>query len=62
MTREMVLENLKNLIGNEFDADEVICAFGDFEEDGEREVTVTESSNAGYDTISENSTDYFKVN
>ena len=33
MTKEMVLEYLKKLEGTEFDADEVICAFEDFEEE-----------------------------
>lgn len=49
MTKEMVLENLKKLVGTEFDADEVICAFEDFEEDDETSVIVNESNNAGYD-------------
>lgn len=51
MTREDVLENLEKLVGSEFDADEVICAFEDFEEDDETEVIVKESENSGYNYI-----------
>ena len=51
MTKEMVLENLKKLVGTEFDADEVICAFEDFEEDEETNVIVNESNNSGYDYV-----------
>lgn len=51
MTKQMVLENLTKLVGREFDADEVICAFEDFEEYGETEVIVSESSNDGYEYI-----------
>ena len=51
MTSEKELENLKGLIGNEFDEDEIICAFEDFEEEGETEVIVKESENNGYDRI-----------
>lgn len=51
MTVEKVLKNLENLIGTEFDADEIICAFEDFEEEGETEVIVKESENVGYDMI-----------
>lgn len=51
MTRENVLENLKELIGSEWDAEEVVCAFEDFEEDGETEVIAKESENNGYDYI-----------
>lgn len=51
MTVEMVLKNLKKLIGTEFNYDEVICAFEDYEENGETSVIVNESSNAGYDYI-----------
>lgn len=62
MTREMVLANLEKLIGTEFDADEVICAFEDFEEEGETDIIVKESENVGYDMIayinSENSTQF----
>lgn len=50
-TKEDVLKNLQELIGTEFDADEVICAFEDFEEDGEDSVYVGESHNNGYDAI-----------
>lgn len=51
MTKENVLDNLKNLVGTKFDADEVICAFEDFEENGEGYVYVGDSNNAGYDKI-----------
>lgn len=51
MTRENVLENLKKLIGNVFDEDDIICAFEDFEEDGKTEVIVKCSENNGYDKI-----------
>lgn len=51
MTQEKVLENLKMLIGQELDCDEVICAFGDFEEGGETDVYVGKSDNIGYDYI-----------
>lgn len=51
MTKEMVLENLKKLIGTKFDADEVICAFEDFEEDGETNIYIGDSHNVGYDKI-----------
>ena len=66
MTAEKVLKNLENLIGTEFDEDEIICAFEDFEEEGETEVIVKESENYGYDAVSyinsENSTQFlFKI-
>jgi hypothetical protein len=66
MTVEKVLKNLENLIGTEFDADEIICAFEDFEEEGETEVIVKESENYGYDALayinSEKSTQFlFKI-
>lgn len=51
MTKENVLENLKNLIGENFNAEEIICAFEDFEEEGETEVIVKDSENNGYDKI-----------
>ena len=51
MTKYDVLENLKKLIGTEFDYEEVIIAFGEFEQDGETEVIVNESHNVGYDMI-----------
>ena len=55
-TKEKVLENLEKLIGQKFDADEIICAFEDFEADeyGENEVIVKDSEDskeAKYDTI-----------
>ena len=43
MNVKNVLENLENLIGKEFDDDEVICAFEDFEENGETEIIISES-------------------
>lgn len=62
MMAEEVLKNLQRLIGREFDADDVICAFEDFEEEGETEVYVGDSHNAGYEAIayinSENSTQF----
>lgn len=51
MTREKVLNNLKALIGSVFDEDDIICAFEDFEEEGETEVIVKCSENNGYDKI-----------
>lgn len=51
MTKEMVLENLKKLIGEEFNEDDVICAFEDFEENEESNVYVGDSHNNGYDKI-----------
>lgn len=65
MTSEKVLENLKGLIGNEFDEDEIICAFEDFEEEGETEVIAKDSENSGYDKIayinSSNSTQFLFI-
>lgn len=51
MTKENVLENLKELVGKVFDEDEIICAFEDFKEEGETEVIVKDSENNGYDKI-----------
>lgn len=51
MTRENVLDNLKELIGKIFNGDDIICAFGDFEEEGKTEVIVKDSENNGYDKI-----------
>ena len=67
MTRIDVLTNLEKLIGQELDYDEIICAFEDFEEDGETDIIVKESENAGYDYIAYinavNSTQFlFRVN
>ena len=67
MTSDMVLNNLKELIGKEFDSDDVICAFEDYEVDGENSVYVGDSNNNGYDKIAyvdtENSVQFlFKVN
>lgn len=65
MSKEKILENLKALIGKEpmemCDlSDEIICAFKDFEEDGETEVIVEEAhvgtSNLAAYINSENST------
>lgn len=47
----MVEKNLRELIGCEFDTNNIICSFGDFEEFGESEVIVKESENNGYDAI-----------
>lgn len=54
MEKMEVLRNLKNLIGMKPMEicelyNEVIVAFGDFEEGGETEVLFNESHNAGYD-------------
>ena len=67
MTSDMVLNNLKELIGKEFDEDDVICAFEDYEVDGETSVYVGDSDNSGYDKIAyidtENSVQFlFKIN
>ena len=51
MTKEMVLKNLEALVGTEFDADEVICAFEDFEENGETEVIVTDTNYNGFKKV-----------
>ena len=51
MTSDMVLNNLKQLIGNEFNEDDIICAFEDYEVDGESSVYVGDSDNIGYDKI-----------
>lgn len=51
MTVKKVLENLKKLIGADFDYNEIICSFEDYEENGGNEVIVNESSNNGYDYI-----------
>lgn len=51
MTAEKVLKNLEQLIGEEFDSVDVMCAFEDFEEDGETQIIVKESENDGYDMI-----------
>ena len=66
MSNERVLENLKDLIGKEFDYDKVVCAFEDFEEEGVTGVHVGDSDNGGYDKIAyiktKNSTQFlFKV-
>lgn len=51
MTSDMVLNNLKQLIGKEFDEDDIICAFEDYEVDGENSVYVGDSDNNEYDKI-----------
>lgn len=51
MTKKRVLENLKEMIGAPFETDDIICAFGDFEEEGETNVIVKDSENVGYDAI-----------
>lgn len=51
MTKEMVLDNLNKLVGKEFEEDEIICSFEDFEEDGETDILVSDSNNSGYDKI-----------
>lgn len=66
MTKYDVLENLKKMIGEELNYDDIICAFGDFEEEGKNEVYVGESENNSYDYIAyintPNSTQFlFKV-
>jgi hypothetical protein len=40
-TLKEVLKDLKLMVGNEFDENEVIVAFGDFEENGETDVFVS---------------------
>lgn len=51
MTANNVLDNLKDLVGKSFDYDEVVCAFENYEENGESYVYVGESNNNGYDYI-----------
>lgn len=51
MTINNVLKNLKKLVGERFDYNEVICSFEDFEENGKSEVYVGESHNNGYNYI-----------
>jgi|GEM_PF-791911 len=51
MTKRKVLKNLLGLVGSEFDADDVICAFEDYKERGNSLVIVTENHDfQGYDT------------
>ena len=66
MTKEMVLDNLKKLIGTEFDENEVICAFGDYEENGETEVIVEDTNYSRFEKVAyintEDATEfYFKI-
>lgn len=49
-TIEEIKEDILKLDEN-WNADDIIEAFGDFEEDGEDEVIVEKSSNTGYDYI-----------
>lgn len=51
MTADDVLNNLLELIGKPFDYDDVVCAFEDYEENGECSVYVGESCNDGYSYI-----------
>lgn len=51
MTVNEVLNNLKKLVECEFDTNEIICSFEDFQENGINEIYVGESHNAGYDHI-----------
>lgn len=45
------MKNLLDLVGSEFDADNVICSFGDYQERGNSYVIVTENHDfPGYDT------------
>lgn len=46
-----VLENLKKIIGEEVNYNDIICAFEDFEQCGESSVYCGESNNNGYDYI-----------
>lgn len=51
MTKRKVLKNLLELVGSEFDADNVICAFEDYQERGNGGVIVTENHDfPGYDS------------
>ena len=51
MTADDVLNNLLELIGKPYDYDDVVCAFEDYEENGECSVYVGESCNDGYSYI-----------
>lgn len=51
ITINEVFQNFKNMIGQEIDEDEIICAFEDFEEAGETEIYFGKSDNVGYDYI-----------
>lgn len=51
MTSESVLRNLKTLIGEEMDYDNIISEFEDFQENEETNVYVGKSDNGGYDYI-----------
>lgn len=50
-----VIENIKALVGNQFNEDDVICAFEDYEENGENKVYFDYLSNgdiiASIDTL-----------
>ena len=43
ITVDGILENLKKLVGEEMDADEIVCAFEDREEEGETDVLIDDS-------------------
>lgn len=52
MTKRKVLKNLLGLVGSEFDADDVICAFEDYKERGNSLVIVAENHDfPGYDVM-----------
>ena len=52
ITIRKILENQKKLVGKDFNADDIICAFEDYaENDGVNEVYVGESDNKEYDYI-----------
>lgn len=51
MKKTDVLKNLEKLVGKEMSYDDVICAFEDFEENGETQVYVGKSNNSGYNYI-----------
>lgn len=44
MTKRKVLKNLLEMVGSEFDVDNVICAFEDYQERGNGCVIVTETT------------------
>lgn len=63
ITEAGVFLNLKKLIGTELDYNDIVCAFEDFDQEGETSVNFEESSNNGYDYIAyidaPNSTSFF---
>lgn len=48
ITAKEIRKNLENLIGKEFDYEDVICAFEDYEEQGESSINFDCSSRAGH--------------